>query len=99
MTKSPFSRKGEWASDVLGLIHTDACGPMNISVRDGYVYFISFIDDISRYGYIYVMKYKSKSFEMFKRFRNEVEKQIEKVLRSLGQTKEENTFLVNFWLI
>ena len=33
MTKSPFKEKGERASDVLGLIHTDVCGPMNISAR------------------------------------------------------------------
>ena len=41
MTKSPFKEKGERASDVLGLIHTDVCGPMNISVREGY-YYITF---------------------------------------------------------
>ena len=32
MTKSPFTGK-ERASEVLGLIHSDVCGPMNISVR------------------------------------------------------------------
>ena len=74
MTKSSFKRKGERASDVLGLIHTDVCGPMNISIRGGHYYFITFTDDLSRYGYVYFMKYKSESFEMFKRFRAEVEK-------------------------
>ena len=68
MTKSPFKGKDERASDVLGLIHTDVCGPMNISARDGYVYFITFIDDLSKYGYVYLMKHKSESFEMFKLF-------------------------------
>ena len=33
MIKSPFKEKDERASDVLGLIHTDVCGPMNIKVR------------------------------------------------------------------
>ena len=33
MTKSPFKEKYERASDILGLIHTDVCGPMNISAR------------------------------------------------------------------
>ena len=68
MTKSPFSGKGERASDVLELIHIDVCDPMNISTRDGYVYFITFIDDYSRYRYVYLMKHKSESFKMFKRF-------------------------------
>ena len=33
MTKSPFKEKDERASNILGLIHTDVCGPMNISAR------------------------------------------------------------------
>ena len=74
MTKSPFKRKGERASDVLGLIHTDVCELMNINVKGGYYYFITFTDDLSRYGYVYLMKDKLESFEMFKRFCAEVEK-------------------------
>ena len=74
MIKSPFTEKGERASDVLGLIHIDVCGPMSICARGGYSNFIMFTDDLSRYGYIYLMKYKSESFEMFKRFCNEIEK-------------------------
>ena len=65
MTKSLFKKKDKRASDVLGLIHTDVCGSMNISVRRGYYYFITFIDDLSRYGYIYLIKYELESFEIF----------------------------------
>ena len=68
MTKSPFTRKGERASELLGLVHSDVCGPMSTSVRGGYFYFITFTDDLSRYGYVYLMKHKSESFEMFKVF-------------------------------
>ena len=74
MIKSPFTRKDEWVSDVLDLVHNDVCGPMNIGTRGGYHYFIIFTNDLSRYGYIYLMKHKSESFEMFKQFSNEVEK-------------------------
>ena len=81
MTKSLFTEKDERASEVLGLIHSDVCGSMNISVRGGYSYFITIIDDLSRYGCVYLMKYKSKSFEIFNWFHNEVEKQIEKNIK------------------
>ena len=83
MTKSPFKRKGEQASDILGLVHTDVCGPMNTNARGGFRYFITFTDDLSRYGYVYLMRYKSDSFEMFKRYRNEVEKQTRKEIKIL----------------
>ena len=36
MTKSPFTGKVERASDLLTLIHTDVCGPLNIPVRGGF---------------------------------------------------------------
>ena len=74
MIKSPFIEKGERASDILELVHTDVYGPMSISARGGYHYFITFTDDLSRYGYVYLMKHKSESFKMFKQFRNKIEK-------------------------
>ena len=74
MTKSPFTGKGERATELSSLIHTDVYGPMMVSTRRGYRYFITFIDDLSRYGYVFLMRHKFESFEMFKRYHNEVEK-------------------------
>ena len=50
MTKAPFTRYSERASDLLGLIHTNVCGPISSISRGGYQYFITFTDDFSRYG-------------------------------------------------
>ena len=83
MTKSSFNEKDERATELLSLVHSDVCGPMSSSARDGYFYFITFIDDLSRYGYVYLMKHKLKSFEMFKLFHNEVEKQTRKSIKTL----------------
>ena len=49
MTKSSFTEKDERASELLGLVHSDVCGPMSSSARGGYFYFITFTDDLSRY--------------------------------------------------
>ena len=69
MTKSPFTGKGERASGLLELIHSDVCGPMTTHARGGFLYFITFIDDFSRFGYVFLMKHKSEVFEKFKEFR------------------------------
>ena len=45
---------------------------MSVDTRGGYRYFLTFIDDLSRYGYIYLMKHKSETFEKFKEFQSEV---------------------------
>ncbi|KAK2352400.1 secreted RxLR effector protein [Trifolium repens] len=83
MTKAPFKGKGERANDLLALIHTDVCGPLNIPARGGFAYFITFTDDFSRYGYVYLMKHKSESFEKFKEFKNEVQNQLGKNIKTL----------------
>ncbi|KAM2616711.1 hypothetical protein TB1_033196 [Malus domestica] len=83
MTKSPFTGKGERATEILGLIHTDVCGPMSTTSRGGFSYYITFTDDHSWFGYVYLMKYKSESFERFKEFKNEVEKQTGKQIKIL----------------
>jgi Integrase core domain/GAG-pre-integrase domain len=76
MTKVPFTKKSERSKDLLGLVHSDVCGHMSISTRDGSRYFVTFTDDFSRYGYVYLMRHKSKSFEKFKEFKAEVENQL-----------------------
>ena len=68
MTKTPFSRTMERANDLLEIMHTDACSPMSVKARGGYHYFLTFTDDLSRYGYIYLMKHKYETFEKFKEF-------------------------------
>ncbi|WJX77910.1 hypothetical protein P8452_61178 [Trifolium repens] len=83
MTKTPFTGIGVRANDLLALIHTDVCGPLNIPARGGFSYFIAFTDDFSRYGYVYLMKHKSESFEKFKEFKNEVQNQLGKNIKTL----------------
>ena len=48
MTKTPFSGITEQATDLLEIIHTDVCGPMNVEARGGYRYYLTFIDDLSK---------------------------------------------------
>ncbi|GJV78280.1 putative RNA-directed DNA polymerase [Tanacetum coccineum] len=79
--KSPFTRTCERGEGLLDLVHTDVCGPF----RAGKCYYVTFTDDFSRYGYVYLIKHKSDNFEVFKRYQNEVENQLGrkiKVLRS-----------------
>ena len=65
MTKTPFFGTMERATDLLEIVHTDVRGPMNIEARSRYHYFLTFTDDLSRYGYIYLMKQESETFEKF----------------------------------
>nr|GEU69757.1 hypothetical protein [Tanacetum cinerariifolium] len=75
MARKPFPHHVERAKDMLGLIHTDVCGPFRTVSREGANYFITFTYDFSRYGFVYMMKHKHEVFETFNVFQNEVENQ------------------------
>ncbi|KAL0284677.1 UNVERIFIED_CONTAM: hypothetical protein Sradi_7191000 [Sesamum radiatum] len=62
MTKKPFVGQSAIVNGLLDLVHTDVCGPLSIPARGGFSYFITFTDDHSRYGYVYLMRYKSEAF-------------------------------------
>lgn len=57
---------------VLELIHTDTCIPFPTS-WDGQQYFIMFIDDCSRYVYLYLIHEKYQILDVFQSFKVEVE--------------------------
>ena len=83
MTMRPFKAKGYRAKEVQDFVHTNLCGPMSTNARGGYKYFITFNDNYSRYGYIYLMRHKSEAFDKFKEYKTEVENHRGKSIKSL----------------
>ncbi|KAL4284856.1 hypothetical protein GQ457_16G014820 [Hibiscus cannabinus] len=74
------SKKGaKRSSTILEIIHSDICCP-DMDVQ-GQKYFITFIDDCSRYMYLYMLHHKSEALEAFKVFKAEVEKQCGKQIK------------------
>ncbi|KAA0034863.1 gag/pol protein [Cucumis melo var. makuwa] len=82
MTKRPFTGKGHISKEPLELVHSDLCGPMNAKARGGFEYFITFTDDYSRYGYVYLMQHKSEALEKFKEYKAEVENKLSKTIKT-----------------
>ncbi|GJY83497.1 retrovirus-related pol polyprotein from transposon TNT 1-94 [Tanacetum coccineum] len=67
--------KSKRAEGVLELFHADLCGPMRTESLVKSKYFMLLIDDFSRMSWVYFFKYKSESFDCFKKFKALVEKQ------------------------
>nr|GEU61468.1 retrotransposon protein, putative, Ty1-copia subclass [Tanacetum cinerariifolium] len=87
MARKPYSLQVERAKDLLRLIHIDVCGPLKIVSRQGASYFVTFTDDFSHYGYVYLLKHKHKVFETFKVFQKKVEDQLRKTVKSLRSNR------------
>ncbi|GJR67984.1 retrotransposon protein, putative, ty1-copia subclass [Tanacetum coccineum] len=83
MVWKPFPYQVERAKDLLGLIHTNVCDPFRTVSREDASYFITFTDDFSRFGYIYLMKHKYGVFETFNVFQNEVENQLSNKIKAI----------------
>ena len=82
MARKPFG-KAIRAQIPLQLVHSDVCGPMNVRAKHGASYFITFIDDFTRFGYIYLISHKSKALGCFRNFLNLVKNQKDVRLKAL----------------
>ena len=68
-------------TNVLEVIRTDIYRPFPIASWNGQRYFITFIDDYSRYGYLYLIHGKSQALDVFQCFKVEVELQFGKKIK------------------
>ncbi|XP_048335502.2 retrovirus-related Pol polyprotein from transposon RE2 isoform X1 [Ziziphus jujuba] len=58
-------------------------GPASVSSKEGYKYYIQFLDDYSRYVWIYPLKTKSEALAIFSSFHVMVERQFDKKIKVL----------------
>ncbi|KAJ4777852.1 polyprotein [Rhynchospora pubera] len=86
----PFSPSSSVSSFPLQIVHSDVWGPSPIVSSNGYRYYITFVDDFSRFTWIYFMKQKSEVSHIFSLFKAQVENLLNttiKILRSDGGTE------------
>ena len=81
MVKKPFP-KGTRNAELLDLIHR-YMWTLNVHTRMGEVYFITFIDDFSRYGYMYLIKHKHEALNFFQIYAAEVQNQKGKKIKRI----------------
>lgn len=81
-TRKPFNKSGaKRASEVLELIHSDVCGPLSVESNGGKRYFLLFIDDKTRYTFVYFLREKSEVFSKIFEFKKLVENQTNKKIK------------------
>jgi len=67
--RQPFKASKRRAKNLLELVHTDLCGPMETRSIGGSKFFMTIIDDYSRKIFIYFLKTKDQALECFKDFK------------------------------
>ncbi|KAF7496212.1 Retrovirus-related Pol polyprotein from transposon TNT 1-94 [Sarcoptes scabiei] len=82
MKKRSFNKCPATTDDILGRIFSDICGPLVTSTED-FKYFITFIDEKSRFCGIFTIRDRSEAFRCFKQFVDWAETQTGKRVKSL----------------
>ncbi|CAM8893629.1 unnamed protein product [Rhodiola kirilowii] len=78
----PYVSSNHVSSQPLELIHTDVWGPA-LSSSGGYRYYVSFIDDYSRFCWVYLIKFKSDVESVFYAFQSHVERLLNLKIRAV----------------
>ena len=80
--QTKYTKKGTTRSiQLLEIIHTDICGLFDVNSFNKERYFITFIDDFSRYGHVYLLHEKSQLVNVLEVYINEVERQLDKKVK------------------
>ncbi len=67
----------------LELVHSDLCEMNGVLTKGGKKYFMTLIDDCTRFCYVYLLKTKDEALHYFKTYKVEVENQIERQIKRL----------------
>jgi histone deacetylase 1/2 len=69
----PYPKSTSISNHPLELVFSDVWGPAPDSASR-YKYYVSFVDDYSKFTWIYLLKFKSEVFQKFRDFQNLVER-------------------------
>ncbi|GJX94002.1 hypothetical protein Tco_0348588 [Tanacetum coccineum] len=90
MTRKSFPHRPERATDLLGIIHSDVCGPLRHVSRQGPDTFHTFMDEIYVvYGYVYLLKHKHEVMKHSRCLKNGVENSTLKANKFLGSSEDQ----------
>jgi hypothetical protein len=67
----------------LELIHSDLCEMNGVLTKGGKRYFMTLIDDATRFCYVYLLRTKDEALDYFKIYKAEVENQLERKIKRL----------------
>lgn len=83
MHRLPYVLSSTKHDTPLALIHSDLWGPTPVTSTNGHVYYVSFIDNFSRFTWIYLLKSKAEVSSVFIAFKAMIENQLNHKIKIL----------------
>jgi hypothetical protein len=88
----PKVHQGERAKEIGGEVHSDIWGPALVATLHGRRYYVSFINDKTRYGHAYFFHEKSGTFNAYKQFEAHLHTQYTSPIKTLHSDREGEYF-------
>ncbi|KAI0499192.1 hypothetical protein KFK09_020094 [Dendrobium nobile] len=66
----PFSSSISSCNKPFQLVHSDVWGPTPVASLNGFIYYVLFIDDFSKFSWLYLLNSKHETFAKFQQFHN-----------------------------
>ena len=90
MHQNSFPSSPSHTTEPFQIVHSDVWGPAPHLSLDGYRYYVSFVDDFTRYIWLYSLRQKSDAMAAFAHFNKMVERQFTTPIKCLQTDWEEN---------
>ncbi|GAA0148133.1 hypothetical protein LIER_07657 [Lithospermum erythrorhizon] len=95
-SRLPFPSSTSFSAEVFHLIHLDLWGPYKTKTMSGAAYFLTIVDDCSRYTWTYLLSTKSQVFTVFKIFHKMIFIQFGKSIKTIRSDNGTEFVNVNF---
>lgn len=96
MLRKAFAKeKPHVSKDILDIVYSDLCGPFQTQTPGGKLYFLTFIDEYSRYTTVYLLREKSEVNTKIKDFIELMRTQkgkIPKIFNNICEQRNSNLF-------
>jgi len=92
----PFKSSTTREKEPLSLVHLDICGPINVESAGGARYFVTFIDDYSRYTITVMLRNRSDVIQAFKDYKQKMENLTNRRIKKLRTNNDKEYVFKEF---
>jgi hypothetical protein len=95
--KLPFPISNNKAVHCYDLLHVDIWGPVSTSSIHGHSYFLTIVDDCSRFTWVVLMKHKSEARQRIIEFITLIENQLKTIVKAIRSDNGPEFIMPNFY--
>uniref|UniRef100_A0A2N9J0Y8 Integrase catalytic domain-containing protein n=1 Tax=Fagus sylvatica TaxID=28930 RepID=A0A2N9J0Y8_FAGSY len=85
MHQLPFPTSNKTITSPFELVHADLWGPAPVVASNSFRFYLVFVDEFTKFTWVYLLKHKSNTFQVFTQFRSMIDTQFSlpiKILRT-----------------